>query len=260
MCLPLSWVLRVGHFRVLQISAKRERNLEMLGFTWKLDFEDLSKQMWRFRGGIRSRGKLPRYFPVHRQRLRGEGSSEVGALSKGSGLNWVGFLCHLSPFSAEVDADFQLCCLLCSLLTLELCAWEAGTWGTFWWVPLSLLSHSFFMSLQQSFFWLHSCETQVQECAEKILCRHWCGCSSCRVMDWWQLGREGLSISVSQKVLYIGTESAESPLPARKCGFEIYPYKSFWQLFLLGTQSVQHCEFSQVFPWHAINVLSDEMS
>lgn len=30
---------------------------------------------------------------------------------------------HLCPFSAEVDADLQLCCLLCSLLTPELCAW-----------------------------------------------------------------------------------------------------------------------------------------
>lgn len=61
-----SWVLKVGHFRALQVSAKRERNLEMLGFPWKLNFEDLSKQMWRFRGGIRSRAKLPRCFSVHR--------------------------------------------------------------------------------------------------------------------------------------------------------------------------------------------------
>lgn len=112
---------------------------EEFGNAWvPLDFEDLAKQMWRFRGGIRSRAKLPRCFSIHRQRLRGAGSSEVGALAMGSNLNWVGFLCHLSPFLAKVDAaDPQLCCLLCSLLTPELCARPVCTWGTFWWVPLN---------------------------------------------------------------------------------------------------------------------------
>lgn len=147
-------------------------------------------------------------------------------------------------------------CALCSHLSSVL---GYLTLGDLLWVPLNLslilLLHLVHESPAKLFLTPHLWNSR-----EKVLCRHGCGCSSCHLMGWWKLGREGLAISVSQKVLYRGAASAESPLPTRKRDFEISPYKSFWQLFLLGTQSAQHCEFSQVFPWHAINVLSDEMS
>lgn len=126
-----------------------------------------------------------------------------------------------------------------------------------------LLFHSLFMSLQQSFFWLHNCMSQMQDFREKVLCSHQCGCSQLPCHQLMATGeREAVHLCVPESPArrWRGLLGAESPLPTSKCDFESYPYKSFWQLFLLGTQSVQHCEFSQVFPWHAMNVLSDEMS
>lgn len=42
---------------------------------------------------------------------------------------------------------------------------------------LQLLFHCLFMSLQQSFFLLDNCMSQMQAFGEKVLCSHWRGCS-----------------------------------------------------------------------------------
>lgn len=63
------------------------------------------------------------------------------------------------------------------------------------------------------------------------------------------------AVRVSQHVL-------PAPCAERlsQSGFESYSYTFSWQLYLLETQSVLHCEFSQLFPWHDLNVWSEEMS
>lgn len=56
-------MLKVGHLRALQVSAEKEKNLEMLRFIWKLYLEDLSKRMWKFQRRNQEQRKTADFFP-----------------------------------------------------------------------------------------------------------------------------------------------------------------------------------------------------
>lgn len=164
---------------------------------------------------------------------------EAGALAKGSNLNCVGFPCHLSPFSAKVDADLQLCYLLHPLFTLEFCGWVVCTWGTFGCVegekesiaphflaPLPQLVHQspakllltlqlyvsnaglWTKSIVQPLGWLQpAAMSQADGNCEERGCPSLCPRNSCMQVE--------------------RLFGAVSPLPTSKCDFETYPYKSF---------------------------------
>lgn len=128
---------------------------EEFGSGWVLlDFEDIPKQMWRFRGGIRSRAKLPRCFSIRRQRLRGAG--QLWGWGTGHGLQtWIELVfCVIFPhfwqrqmLTSSSAHTWALC--LASLYLGDLLVGSP-----------QLVSPSSptacFMNLQQRFFWLHN--------------------------------------------------------------------------------------------------------